>query len=397
MTLELEGGENLSVDFFSTKIQNIVNNNHKIDTKKKLRYYPTYKPKRINFACPYCGDSQKVNTKYRGNVWLNSMMYTCFNCGTKKSFPSFCSDFNENIDLEDKIKIYNYLDDISYSNDDFSVKSMDKLIDLKEWLDFMNNHKKSWLSDISPIQKNSRAYQYLTLDRNLYNHKFIYQGIYRKWKGDKCYWQSPVIINLNVSNDKLLGIQLRNLEKDRNKRFYKIIEFDEIYNFIHPQNPIDDIESITYNKLSHFYNILNVDFDDYVTIFEGFLDSLFYPNSIGMVGANNDEDLLKFLISADEDLKLRFFYDNDQDGNRKANKMLDRGYSVFLWKKLFNDIIDKSTNKYLMEKKLEKIIDLNDLVLFYNDNKIYDKLNLKEYFSIDLFDKMYLDSVKKIF
>jgi transcription elongation factor Elf1 len=398
MTLDLEGAENLPIEFFTNKIQNIINKYHKEQGKKNIKKYPMYKPKRLNFACPYCGDSQKVATKYRGNVWLNSMMYTCFNCGTKVSFTKLCDDFEENVEIEDRIKIYNYIDSKTYSKEDYSIKSLDKLIDIKEWIDFMNTHERSWLSNISPVVKNSSVYQYLVYDRNIKNHQFIYQGIYRKFKGDRCYWQTPVMILLNASSDKLLGIQLRNLEKDRNKRFYKIIEFEDLYNFMYQENPLDEIEASPYNKLSHFYNILNIDFDEKITIFEGFLDSLFCKNnSIGMVGSNNDNDLLNFLTSADDDLNLQFFYDGDEDGNRKANKMMDKGYPVFLWKKLKEDLAKISKNTYYTENLLKNVIDLNDLVILYKNDNIYRDHALNEYFSVDDFDKIYLDKVKRFF
>jgi hypothetical protein len=378
-----------SKDFFSNKIKNIIERKHTHPVKKKMRFYN----KRINFACPYCGDSETNPSNYRGNVWLNSMMFVCFNCDEKYSFTRFCDDHDEPIDLEDKIKIYNYIDSKSYSNEDYSIKSLEKLLDIKEWMEFMNKHPRSWLNNISEVKPGSAAYQYLTIDRTLFNHQSIYQGVYRKFRENGKIWQTPVIISLNRSKDKLLGIQIRNLEKDRSKRFYKIVEFEEIFNFMNPGKPLDDLEAIPYNKLSHFYNILNVDFDAKITIFEGFIDSLFFPNSIGMVGANNDEDLLKFLTEADEDLKLQFFYDNDSSGNIKAVKMLEKNYPVFLWKLLFNDLIEKSTNRYQLEAKLKSVIDLNDLVNFYRDDKISQKLKLNNFFSKDLFDKLYLEKI----
>ena len=156
---------------------------------------------------------------------------------------------------------------------------------------------------------------------------------------------------------------------------------------------MDEIEAISYNKLSHFYNILNIDFDKPITIFEGFLDSIFYPNSIGMVGAKNDQDLLRFLTESDADLKLKFFYDNDTTGISKASKMLKKGFSVFLWNKLFDKLIDKDKNKYSAKDKLKEIIDLNDLVKKAKNPNIYESLKLEKFFSIDEFDLIYLDKI----
>ena len=36
---------------------------------------------KLNFACPYCGDSNKDSSKKRGNFYLSSNTYKCFNDG----------------------------------------------------------------------------------------------------------------------------------------------------------------------------------------------------------------------------------------------------------------------------------------------------------------------------
>jgi len=210
----------------------------------------------------------------------------------------------------------------------------------------------------------------------------------------KVVFKSPVMILLNRNNEKLLGIQLRNLEKDADKRFYKIVEFEELYNYMNPGKMLDESEAISYNKISHFYNILNVNFENTVTIFEGFLDSLFYPNSIGLVGANNDNDLLNFLTEADEGLDLKFFYDRDSKGVSKALKMLNRGYGVFLWNKLIDKIIEGKSDKYKAKKTFDDITDLNELVIKAKNPNIYGKLKLDKFFSKDEFDRLYLDKIK---
>jgi len=378
--------DKLPKEFFIEKIQEIVNKNHNASEKKKL----IIKQKHVQCACPYCGDSDKILSKKRGYLWLNTLMFVCFNCETKKSFTKMCEDFNENIEIEDRIKIYNQVDNGSFSNKDYKLSSLDKLLNTKDWINFMNNKKDSWLTNISPIVSGSHVHQYLTLNRNIYNFRGLHQGVYRKFKDGKCVFNTNVLINMNVSGEKLLGIQLRNLEKDKEKRFFKIIDFEELYNSMN-SNKLDEIESIPYNKLSHFYNILNINFEDKVTIFEGYLDSLFYPNSIGMVGLSGDDDLINFLTDADEGLKLQFFFDNDKAGNKKASKWLSKGYPVFLWEKLFEDILKKHTNRYSIETKLKTIKDLNDLVLFFRSDKVYDELKLDNYFSKDEFDKIYLD------
>jgi hypothetical protein len=190
--------------------------------------------------------------------------------------------------------------------------------------------------------------------------------------------------------NKLLGIQIRNLIDSKNNRFYKIIEFEELYNYMNPGKPLDDLEAISYNKLSHMYNILNVDFEKVVTVFEGFIDSIFSPNSIGLIGANSTNDILSLLENSD-DIKIRFFLDNDAAGITSATKLLKKGYSVFLWKKLFDKMIDKIPK--IKPNHLNKLIDLNDLVKLFRNPNIYFKLTLDKFFSIDDFDLMFLDKV----
>jgi hypothetical protein len=379
--------EGIDVTYIKQKIQNIIEREHSNSEKKRIKSFND----RLNFACPICGDSEKSNSKKRGNLYLDNLYFKCFNCDAHMSFTKFCEIHNEQIDIDHKILIYKYIDDNVFykKTDQYIIDEMDKLISLDKFVEYFNNKPYSWLTDVSPVTKNSHVYQYLKFDRLLENFSQIYQGVYRYFKGDKVVFHSNVLININMTNGdekKILGIQIRNLEHGA-KRFYKIIEFEELYNYMNSE-PLDEMEAISYNKLSHFYNLMNIDFDQIITIFEGYLDSTFYPNSIGMVGAKNDDDLLKFLTQSDAGLKLQFFYDNDATGINKATKMIKNGHSVFLWNKLFKDL------KQFKYKDLQtQIIDLNDLVKLLKDPEVYKNLNLNKYFSIDEFDLMYLDKV----
>lgn len=391
--------ENIDIKYIKTKIQNILNRSHDNIQKRTIKEYPD----RFNFACCVCGDSEKSGHKKRGNLYLDNMNFKCFNCDTYMTFTKFCDTFNESIDMETRIKIYNYIDEntIYKKTDDYILDELEKLIDLSEFVNYFNTKKNSWLCDIKPVQKNSHVYQYLKYERLIDDFSRIYQGVYRVIKNGKTVYSTNVMINLNMSLgdvNKLLGIQIRNLEKDKSKRFYKIVEFEELYNFMNPTEPLDDMEAISYNKLSHFYNILNIDFESPITIFEGFLDSLLFnvnglTNNIGLVGAKNDKDLLKFLTESDADLELRFFYDYDTTGNIKSEGMIKNGYPVFLWNMLFDKLLEKNKkNKH----KLKDIIDLNDLVIISKNKNISDKLKLDKFFSKDSFDVIYINKNKKI-
>lgn len=381
-------------NYIKQKLQNILDKTHKESQKRVIKEYDG----RISCACPICGDSQKSNYKKRGNLYTDNLRYKCFNCDETMMFTKLCDTFNEHIDMEQRIAMYKYIDENTHykNTDDYILEELDKMIDLEDFMNYFNNRKNSWLYDIKPVEKNSHVYQYLKYERLINDYSRILQGIYRIVRDGKTVYETRVMISVNMTMGdvkKIIGIQLRNLEKNKDKRFYKIVEFEELYNYMNPTNHLDEMEAISYNKLSHFYNILNIDFEKPITIFEGFLDSLFYPNSIGMVGAKNDKDLLKFLTESDADLTLRFFYDNDTTGISKATKMLKNGFPVFLWNRLFDKLTERSKNKYDAKRKLQDIIDLNDLVKSSKNPNVYEKLKLEKFFSIDEFDLLYLDKI----
>ena len=200
-------------------------------------------------------------------------------------------------------------------------------------------------------------------------------------------WKEKVLVLLNKSGKKVLGLQIRNLKSGDN-RFFKTFNFEKLHNILHPEDPLDEIEAVSYNKISNFYNILNVDWEQPVTIFEGYLDSIFYPNSIGAIGINSIDEM-SFLMS--EDLDLQFFFDQDNIGVKKALTMLEKGHKVFLWQKLVENLIKNKVDKYKAKNYSLKIKDLNKLAQEMKNPDPFNKLKLNKYFSNDSFDKLYLD------
>lgn len=384
----------LNIDNIINKVKILLDKNFNIKQKKEIKYYPNKNnPKRINFACPVCGDSESNMNAKRGNLYPRNLYYRCFNCDHRSSFITLCEKFNIKFDPKEKLDLYTYIDNNTFSKDENQsvITVLDKLFNLEEWIEFMNNNPKSYINKIKPIQKNSPVYQYLKYQRYIENFHNIYEGNYRVIKDGKVKWQFPVLINMNKNAKQLISIQIRNLLSDKKKRFFKIIEFEELYRMMFPTDILDDYEFLTYNKISHFFNILNVNFEKPVTIFEGYIDSTLFPNSIGMVGADNDRDILKFLLEADEDLDLRFFYDQDTKGFKKSNDMISR-YPVFLWNKFFEYLVKNKKDKYkdLIYLK-NNIIDLNNLAIESKSYEVYNKFNLESYFSKDEFDKFYLE------
>lgn len=346
---------------------------------------------RLNVCCPYCGDG-KSEYKKRGNLYFNRLFFICFNCDKKTTFDRFCKDFNEQIDPEKKLEMIEYLNEvITYSDfeGDFVDAKFDDLIEMEE-LERVFNSDITPIADFEPIKKNGGIYKYL-VGRGIPEqfHKNIYQAKY--WINDDQYeW---IIVMLNRRDNKVLGMQVRNLKSGK-KRMFKIYNYENLLEWVNwgKENPkeLDVNQLVIYNKLSYYFNILNVNLTDTVTVFEGYLDSLFYPNSIGLVGVNTDYRFLE-----NNELELQYFFDNDEAGFKKSEEKMEQGYPVFLWKKLFEDIVEKKNtdDPYKLLHRISKVKDINKLAeLVVNP---YSKLELNKFFSKDILDKKWIPKISK--
>lgn len=368
-------------------IQNVLNKEFSNSSKRKIVDYAD----RVNLACPYCGDSHKNQHAKRGNFYFNRLIFICFNCDKKTTFDRFCKDFNEQLDPEKKLEMIEHLNSVMTYSDyegDFVDARLENLIDLAE-LERVFSQDLTPISDFKPIQVNGGVYKYL-IGRGIppEYHKNIYQAKY--WKNeDEHEW---IIVMLNRRGDKVLGMQIRNLKEGR-KRMFKIYNYENLLEWVNIGKDIEesDMNSIViYNKLSYYFNILNVDFGQRITVFEGYLDSLFFPNSIGLVGVNTDYRFLE-----NHNLELQYFFDNDEAGYKKSEEKLKNGYSIFLWKKLFEDIVSKKAtdDPFKLLHRIGKVKDINKLCQLVPD--AYRKLDLQSFFSRDVLDIKWIPKFKK--
>jgi hypothetical protein len=369
-------------------VQKILNKEFANVQKRRVNDYTD----RLNFACPFCGDSHRNNHAKRGNLYFNRLVFICFNCDKKTTFDRMCKEFNEQIDPDKKLEMIEHLDSIMTYNDyqnEFVDAKFDNLIDIEE-LETAINLNLTPLSDFKPIQIGGGIYKYL-IGRGIEpdKHKDIYQAKY--WKNeDESEW---IIVMLNRRGSKLLGMQVRNLKEGR-RRMFKIYNYENILEWVNlakdEPKQVDINELVIYNKLSYYFNILNVDFDNMITVFEGYLDSLFYPNSIGLVGVNTD---FRFLENSGFD--LQYFFDNDEAGFKKSEEKLKEGYPIFLWNKLFDDIVSqkKSADPFSLLHRISKVKDINKLCQLTPD--AFKKLRLPLFFSKDVLDVKWIPKFKR--
>jgi len=342
------------------KIVRVLHKNHLHSEKQKA----IQSTGRLNFACPYCGDSSDDNRKKRGNLYWNNLFFHCYNCSEHKSLDSFLNDFESNFDGEDKVNILNFISENKKSishNETLNFYLFDKINELALTFDEL-----SLGFNIYPINESTyRAYPYLK-SRLLHNklERFAYDP--RK--------KDLYVFNLNTEN-KIVGFQIRNLEGNGPK--YTTWNIQRIYNKLNLELDVSTEDLGNLNKISMIFGILQVNMSLPFTIFEGPIDAMFMRNSLGITGVK------KQVPEFDEILMARYFFDNDNEGKLKMIEKVKKYQYVFMWSKFCNDYNIPSFGKKLVK-------DLNDLIIFEYFNKTGCLLQLDKYFTNNPLDIIYI-------
>ena len=327
--------ENTLLDNIEEKIQRILDSKFKKDSfhKRQIDHYSD----RINFACPFCGDSLKDPRKKRFNIYLNSLSCHCFNCNHHSGINSFLKQFDEELSYEDKIQVHEIQQStkkferrISSNQSSFAFRLLDKLAVPKSILFEM-------LKLTTPY-KCKECSDYLN-SRNINIKQWKYFAYNEKSK-------ELYILNIN-SNDRIIGMQIRQLDPNSKKSRYLTRSLSKIYTDIFKKDIYllierllksmdngekyimeeDGIENIQANldRLSGLFNIMNVDMNIPLTIVEGPIDSLCISNAIALQGATK-------LNNYFDDLKtVRFLFDNDKIGKEHSLNKLKSNKKIFLW------------------------------------------------------------------
>jgi predicted RNA-binding Zn-ribbon protein involved in translation (DUF1610 family) len=98
----LNAKKEINVNDFITKVENqvreiLVKRFPNISTKQQI----APKVGRLNIACPYCGDSATDHWKKRGNLYLASFNYHCFNCGYHTNYENMAKDFSKDVNVNE--------------------------------------------------------------------------------------------------------------------------------------------------------------------------------------------------------------------------------------------------------------------------------------------------------
>jgi len=329
--------EVLSLDKIKTHIQCVLDQTFVNPNKRKIEDFNS----RFNFACPYCGDSTTDSFKKRGNLYFKNMSYKCFNCGIKMSLYSFIKEYKDKCNLND-VDLYairNFQSDVDFRNISTVRLNFLDLDDIRKY-SLTKEKLKEYLGFTEINNTNCETFLLNRYQNN--NNNFLYQP------------KTNSLVILNGIDDIIIGYQIRPLKQKK----YFTYKLSTIYK----ECDLDINDSVSkLDNISSIFNILNINFDRNVTVFEGPMDSFLYDNSIALSGAHN---VLDFEIE-----NMQYWFDNDETGKKKAISKIKEGNKIFLWKKYLND-----------NSIMEHIKDLNDLIIYSKNNGI-KLLPFDNYFS----------------
>lgn len=337
---------------------------------------------KLNFACPYCGDSEKDPTKKRGNLYYSTQSYKCFNDGCLMWVP--LNKFISTFALKYSLSVP------ALKEQKKTTRPLKRETKRGELIQFLMNPKvKSSLLDFSYIQsrfmlipckdapEGSVVLDYIK-SRNLIGLPSFEQTCYYDGLMNKIY-----IFNLDLRSGKVLGVSIRKIDDSPGPK-YKIRNYSE-FRKTHIIPKMDDDVIYKIDAINNYFNILNINFSQPVIVTEGQIDAMFLRNAIATTGVTKSKSLLGTLLSKNNAFIL---FDNDKAGRTEAIKLIKVGYKVFMWSNLIDDLKAKHPNSI---KDIIRIKDINDLYNFQNkmdDSTDFESFNnmISQYFSESIYD-----------
>ena len=320
-------------------------------------------------ACPYCGDSKRDKNKKRLTIYWDTGTCYCYNCETYKKISKFITDFKGELSFEEKSWVHsnNYKKIFTRNRSDTLFKDRE---DFKKLLYYSIPIK--YLCDIMGLKPADKNHNYLkSRSLSLFNDNFLE---YYPKVGD--YKDNVVILN-KITNDRIIGITIRDSRPNARNKYY-VYTLQKIYEkFIKNKYNLikDKVDLKVYDTISYYYGFFDLDFEKPITVFEGPIDRMFFPNSVAISSLWRDYSFFKNLDN------VRFFFDDDKTAKKHSIKILKDKKHVFLW------------DKFKKDKKIKndfKIKDMNDIILLSKKHKVHYFKDTINYFSNDPLDLMKL-------
>jgi len=325
------------------------------DNPQRLKIYKG--ANRLNFCCPYCGDSTDPKKK-RGNLYLDTLSYKCYNGGCE-IFKSL-NDFTRDFELRHLLKPEEISEIAEINRDNYRRKKIRNSIDYfitenyKEIL-VKRDYLKSKLGLIE--LKGTYGEKWLIERNHIPDAKFLWDPRRR----------SLYLLNLTGDESMVLGLQIRPIVKKSHSKYFTY-KLSGIYKkLLNVSDPEIILKAEEVDPVSSVFGFATVDLDSMITTFEGPLDAWLSPNSIALCSINNP-------FPFDVENK-RWFLDGDKTGRDKSRDLLKKGEEVFLWGKFLRESEIPERDKW----------DLNDIVNFLRSTGKKIK-RLDNYFSNEVLD-----------
>jgi hypothetical protein len=338
-------------------IEDILVTTHGSGPKTKLKRMHN----RLTFACPYCGDGSTDMLKKRGNLFWDTLYYHCYNYGCKshKGLNEFINDFTPNgLDSSERLAVI-----------DFIKTNNTKVV--------RNNMKYEIFEGLYkcaiPIETFLERTGSRIIRSGMPGFDYLKERLLHRFEGEFSYGNGKLyILNLTSDHKRIVGFQIRNLNKTSAK--YLTYNIEKMYHFCGLELPEDtDIQRL--NDVSTLFGILNINFTRPVTIFEGPIDAKFINNSLALCTVGRNVEQFTDIPT------IRYMFDNDKAGRDAMRDLLKQGKEVFLW------------DKFIKEQRLteiKKLKDLNDLIIACYQNKLDSYKYLNSYFSSNSLDSFYV-------
>lgn len=328
-----ETSDNSEVSLLDWKrFQSII---HKILIKRfenepQIKQRVDLKHDRLNFSCPYCGDSHENSKKKRGNLYFANARYKCYNSAEcpKVTLTQLLKDFGagSEISLSEVSTIYRI--ETTRPKKIFNAGFSSILLNINqikeygfEYNDFINKF------NLMPLTSNIR--KWLEDRKQIIDNKYAIDKEMNLWI-------------MHIVEDHVVGAQSRSFKKNALAK-YLSKSLHQLYDVVNREIPETE-EFRQLDEVSYFFGWFSVDTNLPITVFEGPFDSFLFPNSIAQCSSTTEIDTSIGYF--------RFFFDNDSAGKSAAIKKIKEGYSVFMWQKFLTE-----------NKKDINIKDLNDLQL----------------------------------
>ena len=289
------------------------------------------------FRCPYCGDSEKSESKTRGYFHLSTdqsyYIYKCHNCGFYTSFTKFLKTHDPFLFQEYKLE--NLKETNQINNTQTVYKSKPVEFDKKP----KKKVKELPMIKMEDLKDGHKAVQYLNsrMINDKYICRFSYTEDFKRLielispdKSKRLKSEERIVIPFFNRNKKITHIQGRALN-------------DDTLRYI----------TVSLSQGSKVYGLDRIDNTKPVYVVEGIFDSLFLENCVAMTGSDlNTEDL--------QDCELIFLFDNETRNKQivqKVEKIVDMGHSIVLFNDTFRgkDINDMIQSGHTVEQVQEYI------------------------------------------